>query len=148
MQLGPNFKLGTLLLLVVFFLSAGVLYAGAQLVKEDSTAVSADGEGEDGAVPSGPVSVRIVGKDLKFDKRSFSAGAGAQVTVTFDNQDSGVLHNIAFYTNRSASQKIAGTDVKPGPVIDELRFTAPQPGNAFYRCDVHPDTMTGTMTVR
>jgi plastocyanin len=148
MRLGPNFKIGTLMLVVVFALATAGLFAGAQLVKDDSVAAGG-GNGSDEPAPSGPVTVRIVGKDQKFDKRSFTAGIGSQVTVTFDNQDPGVLHNIAFYTNRSATTKIGGTEVKPGPVVEDLHFAAPSSaGNFFYRCDVHPDTMTGTMVVK
>jgi hypothetical protein len=147
MQIGPNFKYGTLLLIVAFVVSAAGLYGGAVLVDVDKQA-SAEGQNGD-VTPGGPVAITIIGKDLKFDKRSFTVGVGSPVTVTLDNQDPGVLHNIAFYTNNRATQKIAGTDVVPGPRIDVLRFTAPDaPGNAFYRCDVHPDTMTGSMIVR
>lgn len=32
--------------------------------------------------------------------------AGAQVTANFDNQDSGIQHNVAFYTDSSASNTI------------------------------------------
>jgi plastocyanin len=150
MQLGPNFKLGTLLLIVAFVISAAALFGGAQLVKDNSQASASGGEGPDGGGGGGgPVAVRIVAKDLKFDKRSFVAGPGAPVSVTLDNQDAGVLHNIAFYTNSRATTKIAGSDPAGGPILQEVKFTAPSaPGNYFYRCDVHPDTMSGTFTVR
>ena len=149
MQLGRNFKLGTLMLLIVFAVATAGLFAGAQLVKDDSVSAEGGGEGTDGGSVGGPVTVRLVAKDLKYDKRSITAGAGAQITLTLDNADPGVLHNIAFYTNRSATTKIAATETKPGPVLEELRFTAPSsPGNYFYRCDVHPDTMTGTLVVK
>jgi hypothetical protein len=149
MQLGPNFKFGTLLLVVVFAVSAVALYAASQLVDEDKVAAEAGNGGAGGPGGGGPVSVRIVAKTLTFDKRTISAGPGAQITVTLDNQDAGVLHNIAFYTNRSATTKIAATNPAAGPILEELKFAAPTAAaNYFYRCDVHPDTMTGTLTVR
>ena len=148
MQLGPNFKFGTLLLTVVFAVSAVALYAGSQLVDQDKVAAEAGGDTQ-ATCGGGPVSVRITAKNSLFDKRSFSACAGAPLAVSLDNQDAGLLHNIAFYTNRSASTKIAASNPAEGPVIEELRFPAPSAaGNYFYRCDVHPDTMTGTLTVR
>ena len=151
MQLGPNFKFGTLLLIVAFVISGAALFGAAQLVKDDSPAAAAGGEGPDGGggTPGGPVAVRIVAKDLKFDKRSINAGATAPVSVTLDNQDPGVLHNIAFYTNNRATTKIAGSEAAAGPVVEDVKFAAPSAaGNYFFRCDVHPDTMTGTLTVR
>jgi hypothetical protein len=147
MTMTSNMKYGVLMLFAVFAISAVAMFGGAQLVDIEEAA-SADEEGG-GGVPGGPVSVRIVAQNSLFDRRTIAASPGAQVTVTLVNNDAGVLHNIAFYTNRSASTKIAGTDPAPGVVTEELRFTAPSsPGNNFFRCDVHPDTMTGTFSVR
>jgi plastocyanin len=69
--------------------------------------------------------------------------------VTLDNQDIGVLHNIAFYTSNRATEKIAVGNLVTGPATDTLTFTAPdRPGTYFFRCDVHPDTMTGAFSVK
>lgn len=145
-KLGPNFKLGTLLFVLVFGLSAVALYGGAQLVDEENVA-AADGGG--GEVPSGPVNVTIVGKNLLFDPRSVTAAAGASVTVVFDNEDTGVLHNIHFFANRNRSSSLAQSEVAAGPNQHTVNFTAPSaPGNYPFICDVHPDTMTGNLVVR
>ena len=61
-----------------------------------------------------------------------------------------MLHNIAFYTNRNASTKIfVGADLHRhrAPTTTASR-RRPAPGNYFFRCDVHPDTMTGTFVVK
>lgn len=145
-KLGPNFKLGTLLFVLVFGLSTAALYGGAQLVHVEEAA-SADG-GDD-FVPGGPVNVTIVGKNILFEPRSVTASAGAAVTVVFDNQDAGVLHNIHFFGNRNRSSSLAQSPVKAGPAQDTVTFTAPSaPGNYPFICDVHPDTMTGNLVVR
>lgn len=98
--------------------------------------------------PAGGTSLTLVAKTLLFDKRTLSAAANAPVVLQFDNQDVGTLHNVAFYTNRSATTKIFGSELTTGPKVETLTFTAPPPGSYFFRCDVHPDTMTGTFTVR
>ncbi|MGE3983630.1 MAG: cupredoxin domain-containing protein [Dehalococcoidia bacterium] len=145
-KLGPNFKLGTLLFVLVFGLSTAALYGGTQLVYVEKAA-SADADG--GEAPSGPVTVTIVGKNILFETRSVTAAAGAEVTVTFDNEDAGVLHNIHFFANRNRSASLAQSPVKPGPAQDVVKFTAPSaPGNYPFICDVHPDTMTGNLVVR
>lgn len=149
MRPGKNLVLGIPLMIIVFALSAGALYGLAQLVDSEAQA-SADGNGgEDGGVPGGPVNVTVVAKELKFDKRTINASPGASVTVTLDNQDAGVSHNIAFYTNNRATEVIAQGRLFAGPGTDIASFTAPaRPANYFFRCDAHPDTMTGTFSVR
>jgi plastocyanin len=147
MAAARNLKLGMLLFIAVFGLSAAGLYAGAELVDESEQASA--GEGELDGPPGGPVSVRIVAKDLKFDKRSIAASPGVPVTVTLDNQDPGTLHNIAFYTNNRATQAIHTGDLFAGPLVREFQFSAPgTPGNFYFRCDAHPDTMNGTFSVK
>jgi plastocyanin len=100
-------------------------------------------------VPGGPVNVTVVAKNILFDPRSIRASAGAQVTVTLDNQDAGVPHDITFYGSRTATgAPIARTETFPGIAQRTVTFTAPAAGNYAFRCTVHPDTMTGTLQVQ
>ncbi len=151
-RLGPNMKHGPLLMVFVFILSSLALYGGAKLVEEERPA-AANGAVDNGDVtPGGPVEVAIVARNLLFDKRSISASPGVEVTVTFDNQDAGVLHNIDFYTDQSAAERLftdpSKMEIFPGADQRQLKFTAPTiPGNYFFKCDVHPDTMTGAFSV-
>jgi plastocyanin len=142
---GVNLKFGLPLMLGAFVVSFLVLLGGAMLVDEEGTAAGGGDEVPEG----GPAVVTIVAQNLRWDRDTITANAGLDVTVTMDNRDAGVLHNIAFYTNRSASQKIFGSEIVAGPAMQTSTFPAPaSPGNYFFRCDVHPDTMTGTFVVR
>jgi len=84
---------------------------------------------------------------MSFDKSTITVPAGASVTINFNNKDS-ISHNFALYTNSGA-----GTAIFVGQIISATtityKFTAPTtPGNYFFRCDVHPTTMTGTFVVQ
>ena len=141
-----NMTTGLMLFVAAFVISAVALYAGAIWVDSEETASAT---ADDGTAPTGPVSVTLIAQNLTFDKRTIVAGAGVPVTVTLDNRDPGTLHNVGFYTNRSASQTIFKGELFAGPGTRTETFTAPStPGNFFYRCDAHPDTMTGTFSVR
>jgi hypothetical protein len=145
-KVAPSLKYGIPMLVAVFIASAALLYGGAQLVK-DGGAAAEEGAGE--GVPGGPTTITLVAQSLQWDKRSVSAGADAPVTVVMENRDPGVLHNVAFYTNSGATQKIFGSELVAGPTTQTSNFTAPPtPGNFFFRCDVHPDTMSGSFNVR
>ncbi len=100
------------------------------------------------SAPPGATALQITAKGQTYDKRTLSAAASAPVVLQFDNEDAGTPHNFAIYTNRNATTKIYASDLITGVKVDTLNFTAPPPGTYFYRCDVHPDTMTGTFTSR
>lgn len=99
-----------------------------------------------GEPSDGPTEATIVAVNIQFDTDSMELAANAEVTVTFDNQDAGVPHNWAMYTDESASQEIFVGEIFPGPEVREHAFTTPEPGEYYFRCDVHPN-MQGTVTV-
>ena len=83
----------------------------------------------------------------KFDVNELRLPANTEVTVRADNQESGVFHSWSAYTDDSATEKIAGTELCTGPCIKEVRFTTPDAGEYFFRCDVHPQVMLGALVV-
>jgi len=96
----------------------------------------------------GEIMVSLVAKNIAFDKSQITVPAGAHVTMLFDNQDTGIPHNFALYTDSHATTRIFVGDFVTGPKMVTYTFTAPStPGNYFFRCDVHPEMMTGTFTV-
>ncbi len=96
--------------------------------------------------------IDIAGKDSLFDLDEITVESGRQVVVVFDNQDEAIPHNWAFYESRDGAEggeeAIAGSPIVAGPVVQQIVFEAPEPGTFFFRCDVHPTTMTGELTVQ
>jgi plastocyanin len=76
--------------------------------------------------------------------------AGASVSIGFENRDGGIPHNFSLYTDASATAPaIFQGEIITGPKTIVYKFTAPaQPGTYFFRCDVHPTTMTGSFIVK
>lgn len=90
--------------------------------------------------PSGAsVTINITASGFIFDRTTITVPAGANVTVNFNNQDTGVPHNVAFYNNSSAGVTIYKGQTVVGPATVTYDFTAPTgKGTYFFRCDVHP----------
>jgi plastocyanin len=89
------------------------------------------------------VTLTVVARNVLFVTKSLSAAAGP-ITIVFDNQDASVAHNIHFFSN---AVSIGMTDLMTGPATETLSLGTLAPGAYSYKCDVHPTTMTGVLTV-
>ncbi len=97
----------------------------------------------------GTQTVDLTAQNLAFDKSSITVKAGSQVTINFNNKDSGIQHNFSVYNDSSASKSIFTGKMVTGPATTTYTFTAPsQAGTYFFRCDVHPTQMTGQFIVQ
>ena len=128
-------------------LAFGFLFALVLLACGEQSGGPAEPQG--GGSDNEPSSrLEITAKNLRFSTSRLIAPAGTQVTLTLQNEDAGVLHNIAIYTSRDAQQSIFIGDLFAGVATRRYEFNAPPPGTYFFRCDSHPDTMNGTFTSR
>ncbi len=103
------------------------------------TIESAEGGGGGGGLT-------VTAKSLAFDTKEIDLPAGQPTTITFDNQDAGVPHNIAIYTDASASKALFQGEQFPGVDNREYAIPALDPGTYYFRCDVH-NTMNGSVVV-
>ncbi|MGB9177437.1 MAG: PQQ-dependent sugar dehydrogenase [Methanoregula sp.] len=99
--------------------------------------------------PAGPVvPITLTAENLTFDVKTLTAPAGSTVVMTFVNKDNAMPHNFALYTDSTAATKIFAGDFITGPGTVTYTFAVPsKPGNYFFRCDIHPELMTGTFIV-
>ena len=119
-------------------LSATTVKTAPAAVTTPATAPAAGGQ---------DVALTLTVRNTAFDRTSLTVPAGARVALSFTNAES-MPHNFALYTDSSASTEIFIGDTVRGPATVTYRFTAPAaPGTYFFRCDIHPATMTGTFVV-
>ena len=82
-----------------------------------------------------------------FTQTTLSAKADTDVTICFDNQDPAVQHNVDVFDQQGGTSIAAG-GILTGPAAELLDVPGQPAGTYFYQCDVHPTTMTGTLTVK
>jgi plastocyanin len=82
-----------------------------------------------------------------FTQTTLSAKANEDFTICFDNQDTSVPHNVQVLAEQNGTV-IASADVITGAAQENLEVPGQPAGSYFYQCEVHPTTMTGTLTVK
>lgn len=95
--------------------------------------------------------VDIIASGVQFNTDELIVTTGGNVRIHFTNNDNGVQHNVAVYTSSSNLTAVAPGSIGstfPGVAIDDVVFAKPAAGTYFFRCDVHPTTMTGDFIVR
>jgi plastocyanin len=100
------------------------------------------------ATASAAVEITLVAQDSAFDAEELTVPAGATVQLTLENRDP-IPHNFALYLTDAADESLFVGETFSGPGASRTyEFTAPsEPGEYFFRCDIHPQLMTGTFIV-
>ncbi len=102
--------------------------------------------GTGGSGPGGPGGgVTVVAQNIAFDTSTINLPP-APSTITFENRDAGVQHNIAIYSNSSLDQELFNGDLVTGPATAQYDVPALQPGEYYFQCNVHPN-MNGSVVV-
>ncbi|MEX2246608.1 MAG: hypothetical protein WEC75_07965 [Dehalococcoidia bacterium] len=99
--------------------------------------------------PPGPsVTLDLIALDVLFNTTTLSAAAGSSITIRLSNQDDGVQHNVRVRAGSSlASPSIGATAIETGPIEQRLNLGVLAAGQYSYMCDVHPTTMSGSLSV-
>jgi mono/diheme cytochrome c family protein/plastocyanin len=105
--------------------------------------------GETPTAAAASTELKLVAKNLLFDTSTLTGVAGKELTITLDNQDAAIPHNVHFFKGADATApSIGNTDINSGPLTETLKIGPLDPGTYYYQCDVHPTTMFGTLTVQ
>ncbi len=124
---------------------------------------SGEGSGELVRQDLGPFLDTITIKGISFDYTDITLPPGVEFTMTLDNQDDLVAHNLIFFqgdevgVNEPVLEGCTSgcdedgtqvrTELATGIVRHTFTFTTPPPGRYAFWCDVHPDTMTGILII-
>ena len=97
-------------------------------------------------IPSGTV-LTLGARDIKFDKAALEAPANAPFAITFKNDDvAAITHNVEI---KDASGTVLDTqDTIAGGTSTTYSYKPLPAGTYTFFCSIHPQPMTGTLTVK
>jgi len=95
----------------------------------------------------GGTRITVAAQGLQFDTNRIELSAGAPSTIHFENNDPGIQHNIAIFTDSSLGTNLFRGEIVTGPAAVDYRIPPLDPGTYYFHCDVHP-TMSGTVVVK
>lgn len=142
-QMGLTTAMGLLAVILVAGFAAG---AGLSVFTEETT-TAAPANGSEEPAPGAPVTVTAT--DNVFDRKSLVALAGQEFSVTLKNRGK-VPHNIHFFDKKGGTTLADGAEgkiLKAGE-SESIKFTVSTAGAYYFQCDLHPDQMTGQLTVQ
>ena len=129
--------------LALLYLLIPIMAIAFLLANNDSA--PAEGGGEEPA-GEGNGAITLVAANVAFDTDHLDLPADTATTITLDNQDS-VPHNFSIYEDDSAEADLfIGPEIGAGASGDN-EIPALEAGEYFFRCDLHPTSMVGTVTV-
>jgi len=155
----PAWQIGFISMAAAALLTGGAIWAivqdddGEAPADEQSAAASPAARETPAAPPAANVFQVAMIPTIAFDTDTITLPTDTEVTVSADNQDGGIPHNWALYESKEVAESegpsaaIALTEICAAPCVDEVTFTPPPPGEYFFRCDVHPTQMVGTVIV-
>jgi plastocyanin len=136
-----------LLAILIYPLLIGIVIANTGFGEEEHAAEGeAAAAGAEGEAAAGGGTV-VVAENTAFDVPELAIKAQAENTVTLDNRDSGVDHNLSIYPDQDAGlageNAIFEGEIVTGPGTVDYSFQGPEKGEYYFQCDVHPN-MNGT----
>lgn len=150
----PRWQIGSIFVLAVALLLGGGIYAGVHEEEGATEAAAASPTAEASpaaettpAADAPSVTLNISAVNIAFDTDRLEAPADQPFIISFENQEN-QPHNVSIYTDDSATEPLFVGEIFSGPDRTVDYEIPPLPaGEYFFRCDVHPVQMTGTLVV-
>lgn len=91
--------------------------------------------------------INLIAQNIAFDQAEITVPSNTTFTITFDNRDSGIPHNVAIHKDSPTGEAVFTGEIITGVATKVYDVPALPAGTYAFVCTVHPN-MTGTLTVK
>jgi plastocyanin len=143
----PSMARGTMVELLMVALFPVIIGIVLTQINFSSTETTAKGPGGSAPPPAAVSNTATLdAKNVAFVQKTLTVLGKKGFTVHFDNEDP-TSHNVGIYDKKGGKELFKGT-VVTGPNTTDYKVKPFKPGTYYYQCDIHPDSMNGTLTVK
>jgi len=105
------------------------------------------GPGASGS-PAQSVTLKLTAQGTAYDTDTLEAPANTPFKIEFANNDAGIPHNVAIHKDSPTGALVWAGDIFNGVETRTYEVPALPAGTYGFVCTVHPNVMTGTLTVK
>jgi plastocyanin len=134
--------IGIAVVAVVLTLSPWLL----TMLPSSASGPTASGSGGAAQTPSTTPTVSA-SSAVKFDEPELVFAADQPITLTFDNNNAGVPHNVGIYDSPAKGKELFKGDPVTGVATATYNVPALSAGTYYFQCDIHPN-MHGDVIVK
>jgi hypothetical protein len=106
------------------------------------------GAGPDRSVPSPNLIIELKAHNSAFSETELQAPAYSQVSVILDNADKDLAHSFSLYRTPNGESPVFVGGLVPGKQTRTFTFTTPEPGTYYFRDDLLPGLLHGTLETK
>jgi len=106
------------------------------------------GAGPDRSVPSPNLIIELKAQNAAFSETELQAPAYAQISIILDNADKDWAHTFSLYRTPNGVDPVFIGGLVPGEQSRTFTFTTPEPGMYYFRDDLLPGLLHGTLETK
>jgi plastocyanin len=129
--------------LLVFMYLLIPIVAIAILAGVNKGGAASPAAGATSSTPSGPT---LTAQNVQFTTSTLDLPADQATTLLFDNKDS-TPHNVGIYDKKGGKELFKGAAIT-GPTTTDYKISPLKAGTYYFQCDIHPESMNGTVSVK
>jgi len=128
--------------------AVGTLTDGETPASMRTPTLQGGADGPDRSVPSPNLIIELTALNSAFSETELQAPAYAQVSIIVENAEKDASHSFSLYRTPNGEGPVFVGGVVPAGETRSFTFTTPEPGTYYFRDDLMPGLLHGTLETK